>query len=907
MYWKAYPGAAKYSLFYLGDDGWHGIATTASLSMEYGNLINETSYTFTVRALDTSGNYISDYSRRGWTHTFMAPPVISSLSNTESGVEIKWNALKHAEKYRVYRKDDNHNWARIGNTADTSFVDRNAVSGTRYSYTVRGITADGTRETTYYNNGKSIFYVAMPAVTEILNRGGSAEIYWQPCRGASGYRVFYLDNNGSWRGLGNTESTRFTHGGLKNNETVTYTVRCLDSDNNFISAYNPNGWTNTYLAPPVISSLKSTESGVEVKWYRLNGAVCFRVYRKDNTHGWARIGETNGYDVLDKNAESGIRYSYTVRAIAADGSRETSYFNEGRSIDYIETPAVTEIINRSGSADIYWKACKGAAKYRVFYYDAANGWTRMGTTSSTSFTHTGLRNGDTFTNTVRCIDSNDNYISDYNRDGWANTYLAPPVIKELNRVAEGVEIKWGKRAGAVRYRVYRRDSSHGWARIGETTDASFIDTKAASGNTYFYTVRCIAADGSKETSYFTEGKSLYYVSMPQIYSAENNRDSVTLYWKACKGAAKYRVYVLDETSGWKGLGNTTGTSFTYGKLNNNDTFTYTVRCLDSKGEFASTYDKKGFTHTFMAPPVIGSVNKADKGNLITWDAVDGVNFYRLYRKTITTGWCRLSNSVEGTEFADTTAEADRLYTYTLRCMDNDGNLITSYIDDTQYYFNGELANGTIKENGNTYYFENGYFRSGYQKINGKTYYYNDKGQIVKNDIVGSASEGYTYDDEDGVCIESEEIKLAAKFLIEKCKGSTLKERFKYAFQYMATRFPYRRTYDHPKYSSDVAPLAIDMFKQESGNCYRYAACYACLAKIAGYRTRMCIGSTGSGAPHGWTEVMVNGTWYICDVDAQLPSYGNPPYTAYMMKSHYWGTITMYKYEITFKDGKAVWG
>ena len=25
---------------------------------------------------------------------------------------------------------------------------------------------------------------------------------------------------------------------------------------------------------------------------------------------------------------------------------------------------------------------------------------------------------------------------------------------------------------------------------------------------------------------------------------------------------------------------------------------------------------------------------------------------------------------------------------------------------------------------------------------------------------------------------------------------------------------------------------IDMFKKEKGNCYRYAACYACLAKIA---------------------------------------------------------------------------
>ena len=143
-------------------------------------------------------------------------------------------------------------------------------------------------------------------------------------------------------------------------------------------------------------------------------------------------------------------------------------------------------------------------------------------------------------------------------------------------------------------------------------------------------------------------------------------------------------------------------------------------------------------------------------------------------------------------------------------------------------------------------------------------------------------------------------------MMEKCKGSTRKERLKYAFQYMAENFPYSRSYDHPKYASDIAPLAVDMFKNEKGNCYRYAACYACLAKIAGYRSRICIGNTSNGSPHGWTEVLVNGTWYICDVDAQLPGYGFSAYTAYMMKSHFWGTVATNKYELTFENGKAVW-
>ena len=56
VYWKAYSGAARYGLFYLGEDGWHGIATTSALNMEYENLQNETAYTFTVRAIDKNGD-----------------------------------------------------------------------------------------------------------------------------------------------------------------------------------------------------------------------------------------------------------------------------------------------------------------------------------------------------------------------------------------------------------------------------------------------------------------------------------------------------------------------------------------------------------------------------------------------------------------------------------------------------------------------------------------------------------------------------------------------------------------------------------------------------------------------------------------------------------------------------------
>ena len=181
--WKSYPNAARYGLFYQDESGWHGIASTTALSMEYDNLQSEKVYTFTVRALDKNYNFMSDFNRAGWSCTYIAPPVINTLKSAEDGVLISWNKVNCAQRYRVYRKDSNHGWARIGDTSDTVITDKNASSGTSYSYTVRTVTADGSSETSYYNEGRSLFYVQTPKVDAIINRSGSSVITWSACKG----------------------------------------------------------------------------------------------------------------------------------------------------------------------------------------------------------------------------------------------------------------------------------------------------------------------------------------------------------------------------------------------------------------------------------------------------------------------------------------------------------------------------------------------------------------------------------------------------------------------------------------------------------------------------------------------------------------------------------------------------
>ena len=739
-----------------------------------------------------------------------------------------------------------------------------------------------------------------PQISGFSNTSTGTKISWNSYSGAVKYRI-YVFNGKSWNRVGESTTTNFTHNSLRDGVTYRYTVRAMDKNNKFVSDYNKDGYSNTFFAPPVISSLQNVFGGVTVKWSKNSAIDSYRIYRKTKNTGWKRIGTSDSGSFTDTTAASGINYTYTLRALDAENNF-VSYCNGGKSVTYVKAPTINKIENTATGSKISWGKCSGASKYRVYYLKNKS-WKALGNTSATSFTHNKLKSETKYTYTVRCLDSKGNFASGYDKNGTSNIFLNPPKISSLANINGGVEIKWNTLKYADGYRVYRKTKNTGWTRIGNTEDNTFKDTNVKSGTAYTYTVRCVDEDGNF-ASYFNNGKSVTFVKTPTINKIENTATGSKISWGKCSGASKYRVYYLKNRS-WKALGTTASTSYTHNKPVNGTTYTYTVRCLDSKGNFASGYDKNGTRNTFIAPPAISKVSKAANGNLVKWNSVPDAAGYRLYRKTVNTSWSRLADVTEGTSYTDTSAKKGNVYSYTLRCLDKNGNLISSYISNTKYYHNGALADGKITVNGKPYYFSKGLFRSGYQKINGKRYYYNSKGEVVKNTIVGSKREGWYYADKNGVCCESEEMRLAAEYMMTYCKGNTLNERMKTGFLYMAKNFPYHRTYDHPKKAADLPALAIDLFKNKKGNCFRYAAAFACTARIAGYRSRVVIGDT-LGSPHGWVEVLVNGKWLICDPDAQLPGYKVPDYTPYMMKKHYWTLNPHVKCEVTIENGKAVW-
>ncbi|MDO4747611.1 MAG: S8 family serine peptidase [Eubacteriales bacterium] len=234
---------------------------------------------------------------------------------------------------------------------------------------------------------------------------------------------------------------------------------------------------------------------------------------------------------------------------------------------------------------------------KALIVDSAASWKKLKDTTSTSFTHTGVESGKTYTYTVRCISSTGkSYKSGYDTSGTKAMFLSTPTVTKISNTADGVKLTYKESKGASKYNIYVNSGS-GFKKLGESTTTTFIHEEAKSGTSYTYRVRAYDTTGDFSSYYKTSSKNTF-IAAPIIKSALSTEKGVKITWDKVTGAAKYRVFVKSGTS-WKKLKDTTSTSYTHTGAQAGKTYTYTVRCISSTGKsYTSGYDTIGSSVLF---------------------------------------------------------------------------------------------------------------------------------------------------------------------------------------------------------------------------------------------------------------------------------------------------------------------
>ena len=164
---------------------------------------------------------------------------------------------------------------------------------------------------------------------------------------------------------------------------------------------------------------------------------------------------------------------------------------------------------------------------------------------------------------------------------------------------------------------------------------------------------------------------------PSISKLENTSGGIKISWNKVSGAYGYRVY-QKTSNGWKRIMDTTATSYTDSAVSVNQTKTYTMRCIDKNGNTVSGYNSKGWSKKYTpVAPTISKLENTSGGIKLSWNKIAGVYGYRLYYKTSSGGWKRFKDTT-ATSFTDSGVSPNRTETYTIRCIDKNGNTVSGY-------------------------------------------------------------------------------------------------------------------------------------------------------------------------------------------------------------------------------------
>lgn len=239
--WKSVKGAEEYVIYRKSKgSSWKRINTVSAKKRTY---IDETveenkKYTYTVKAKNEKA--VSGFTS-GLSYKFIPIMKISSASNANGGVLIKWKKAENATSYKLYRKNKGDtDWTRIAHVkgqSSLSFTDEKALSGKTYTYTL--IVVSGDFQSTYDSVGKTKTYVAAPQDVKVKKADSGNIVTWSKVKAATHYTVYRkADSADSWKKLTRVKNTcKYTDSSAKNGAIYFYRIKA-DINSKYSSAYS---------------------------------------------------------------------------------------------------------------------------------------------------------------------------------------------------------------------------------------------------------------------------------------------------------------------------------------------------------------------------------------------------------------------------------------------------------------------------------------------------------------------------------------------------------------------------------------------------------------------------------------------------------------------------------------------
>lgn len=192
--WNSLPGADTYTIYRKkGSGSWSKLKTVSSGVTSYTDTKVSAGSTYQYRLQAAGGAQTSGYSA-AVKSVFVKSASLTSISNSDTEVTLKWKKVSGISGYRIYRKTSGQNtWVYVKQVSSksTSCTDTKAVHGQLCTYQVRPYkTVSGKKYLGGGANSKSIVYMKKMAAPTLQNaKTKKLNVYWKAAAGADSYQV----------------------------------------------------------------------------------------------------------------------------------------------------------------------------------------------------------------------------------------------------------------------------------------------------------------------------------------------------------------------------------------------------------------------------------------------------------------------------------------------------------------------------------------------------------------------------------------------------------------------------------------------------------------------------------------------------------------------------------------------
>ena len=485
---------------------------------------------------------------------------------------------------------------------------------------------------------------------------------------------------------------------------ITYTVSLSGGVEGFGGAVILIEYDNNVLSPVEFSPAYTSSGAQQFNGIYANGLAkgCDNVYSVGYTNTTPEKVSKNTeffkltFEVIDEErpttyvdfkcreffSTTDAEQSITV----ADGLQPIAKLTD---VSTLETPKPESATLLTNAVTFKWKNVVGATQYEIRRKTLVGTWEILAkvTADNLEYTDFNLESGNTYVYSVKAINI---YGSEslFDSTGVSCKYVSKPTNVSAQSGIGGIDITWDKANGVDKYQVVRRElGTEEWSVIAEPTNlkTSYKDTTVKNGKTYEYDVNSVL--GSFVTDIIDDAQIVTYLTSPAISSVANISEGIELLWGNVENAAYYVVYR-------KAIG--TETEFTeYDTVSSNHyvdynvevgkAYTYSIQAVSNYGD-ESAFTKTGYTIIRVPSTVVTEIVPQADSIKVTWEAVEGIDGYYIYRKTETTEWEKAGSAPKtSVVFEDKGAKSGQTYFYCVApCIGNSESAKVSSFSSVYY-------------------------------------------------------------------------------------------------------------------------------------------------------------------------------------------------------------------------------